>query len=245
MWPPFGRHNSNSAWEVVDAKSTEPVCVYDNPDELPILRVASENVNVSCTYDVRPPPPGDKVRSPVSAALLSARGRLLREAARAGYNVLLVEGWSVTLQRRSHFHAAPAHPTAAAAAAAAAPFRLSVHYTGRPAFLRGAHLGTRPPPPFFGMLQDWGVQVEREYLAAPPPPPPPPPPDDSRDRAAQPQENRERTVCRSASRLSRALRAPPPPRSPSPRDVKRRVARGGVKRGWRRSFSNVLRIIHL
>lgn len=66
--------------------------------ELPILRVASENVNVSCTYDVRPPLPDDKARSPVSAALLNARGRLLREAARVGYNVLLVEGYVTHLR---------------------------------------------------------------------------------------------------------------------------------------------------
>ena len=113
MWPPFGRHNSDSAWEVVDSKSIEPVSIYDDPDgeslgyllerdntywavsrvpELPILRVASQNMTVSCTYDVRPPLPGDKVRSPISAALLNARGRLLREAARAEYNFLLVEG---------------------------------------------------------------------------------------------------------------------------------------------------------
>ena len=114
MWPPFGRHNSDSAWEVVDSKSIEPVSLYDDPDgksteclpriyithwvvsrvsELPILRVASQNMTVSCTYDVRPPLPGDKARSPISSALLNARGRLLREAARAEYNVLLVEGY--------------------------------------------------------------------------------------------------------------------------------------------------------
>lgn len=138
--------------------------------------------------------------------------------------------WSVTLQRRSHFHASKTHHHST-------PFRLSVHYTGRPAFMRGAHPGTRPPPPFFGMLQDWGVLVEREYLVAPPP-------DDSRDRTTGPTENRERAICRSVSRASRALRASPP-RSPSPRDVKRRVTRGGPKRSWRRSFSNVLKIIHL
>ena len=32
MWPPFGRHNSDSAWEVVDSKSIEPVSLYDDPD---------------------------------------------------------------------------------------------------------------------------------------------------------------------------------------------------------------------
>lgn len=123
MWPPFGRHNSDSAWEVVDSKSIEPVSVYDDPDgellrflpkrlhdthsnasrvpELPILRVASQNLTLSCTYDVRPPLPDDKVRSPISAALLNARGRLLREAARAEYNVFLVEGYVPSLHLHS------------------------------------------------------------------------------------------------------------------------------------------------
>lgn len=114
MWPPFGRNSSDSTWEVVDSKSIEPVSVYDDPEgellkyllerdityldlsrvlELPILRVASQNMTVSYTYDLRFPLPGDKARSPISAALLNARGRLLREAARAEYNVLLVEGY--------------------------------------------------------------------------------------------------------------------------------------------------------
>jgi len=229
MWPPFGRQNSDGAWEVVDAKSVEPVCVYDDPDDLPIMRVASENVNVSCTYDVRRPHPDDKARSPITAALLTARGRLLREAARAGYNILLVEGWSISLQRRSAAHAAQTHPYAPS-------FRLSVHYTGRPAFVGGADSGPRPPPPFFGMLQDWGAHVERVYFSAVPP-------DDARGK-----ENRERSVSRSASarsRVSRMLRSPSPPRSASPRDTKRDARRKRVAQAWRRGLSGVLRMIHL
>ncbi|EPT04136.1 hypothetical protein FOMPIDRAFT_1046014 [Fomitopsis schrenkii] len=228
MWPPFGRHNSDSAWEVVDSKSIEPVSVYDDPDELPILRVASQNLTLSCTYDVRPPLPDDKVRSPISAALLNARGRLLREAARAEYNVFLVEGWSVTLQRKAHFSSSQADSHSHCA-----PYRLSVHYIGRPAFMRGAHPGTRPPPPFFSMLQDWGAQLEREYLSARP--------GDYHDDSAR---TGERAVSRSASKKSRASRVSPPLRSPSPRDVKRRMSmsRIGGARGWRKG---VLRIIHL
>ncbi|KAH9835756.1 uncharacterized protein C8Q71DRAFT_858605 [Rhodofomes roseus] len=223
MWPPLGRHNSDSAWEVVDSKSIEPVSVYDDPDDLPILRVASENVNVSCTYDVRPPHADDKARSPVVAALLNARGRLLREAALAGYNALLVEGWSVTLQRKAAFHTSHTHPHSP-------PFRLAVHYTGRPALVGGAHPGTRPPPPFLGMLQDWGAHVDRAYFSA------------------VPRDSGERSVSRSTStsRVSRVLRtASSPPRSPSPREVKRkRVLPGGVAT-WRRGVSSVLRIMHL
>ncbi|KAI0728634.1 hypothetical protein C8Q72DRAFT_885197 [Fomitopsis betulina] len=232
MWPPFGRQHSDSTWEVVDSKSIEPVSVYDDLDELPILRVASQDITVSCTYDVRPLLPDDKARSPISAALLNARGRLLREAARAEYNIFLVEGWSVTLHRKTRPSPAQAESPHSA------PYRLSVHYTGRPAFMRGAHPGTRPPPPFFSMLQDWGVQLERECLSAP------------HDDYYNDLKTGGRMVSRSASKKSRASRTSrvsPPLRSPSPRDMKRRVSMspiGGV-RGWRKGIPNVLRLIHL
>lgn len=150
----FGRPHLHDHWEVVDSKHVDPVGMYDEDDELELLRVSSTSLSSSCIFDV------DKMNTQVGdhsgrhldlqIVLLKTRSRLLRDIARVGYNILLLEGWSITLLRKiSHIHN---HPR----------YRISVRYTGRPAYVEVTE--RRPFPPFLGLLQSWQEEMRRLYL---------------------------------------------------------------------------------
>ncbi|GBE78144.1 hypothetical protein BKA93DRAFT_825959 [Sparassis latifolia] len=135
MW--FRRHEV--PWEVVDSKMVEPVPMYDHDDELSLTAVSPTDLSGTYAVECGRGRPLD-----VRAALRHTRARLLREAARSGYNILLHEGWRLTLLRKAQ------------------TYRLEVRYTGRAAHVDGA-LPPRRAPPFLGVVERWEA-LGRAYI---------------------------------------------------------------------------------
>lgn len=143
----FGKGDTPECWEVVDSKTVEPVWMYDGHDDLDVVRTSQSMMSTTITCSIEG---GPSRRHILRSVLSRARARLLEEAARIGYNVLLREGWSVTLLRKSsRSHQPPRH-------------RVSLCYTGLPAFVQEPV--ELPPPPFIGLLQHWETQAKREYV---------------------------------------------------------------------------------
>ncbi|PCH33440.1 hypothetical protein WOLCODRAFT_61569, partial [Wolfiporia cocos MD-104 SS10] len=88
MW--FARREIDEPWEVVDSKCVEPVPMYDDDEDLQILRVSDTELSASYEFD-RNAVRGAGRHFNVHAALLHTRSRLRREAAHRGYNILLTE----------------------------------------------------------------------------------------------------------------------------------------------------------
>ncbi|KAH9947642.1 hypothetical protein B0H21DRAFT_314401 [Amylocystis lapponica] len=130
-------------WEVVDSKVIEPVPMYDDDDDIEILRVGESELSRVVTFDMKK----TSQQPDIVGAVDYARSRVLRDAAKRGYNVLLCEGlsarWQLTLLRKGKWH------------------RVEVHYVGRPAAVKG-NVPELPPPPFVNMLQALQAQVGRE-----------------------------------------------------------------------------------
>lgn len=91
-----------------------------------IIRVHNTNITYKFIHDLQN---ADEVRK----AVQYARARLIQDAIRLDYNVLLSEGWHCTLLRKGRRH------------------RVEVVYSGRPARALGKvfHLSQ---PPFMGVL---------------------------------------------------------------------------------------------
>ncbi|OCH96594.1 hypothetical protein OBBRIDRAFT_787157 [Obba rivulosa] len=122
-------HRKEAPWEVVDTKSVEPVAMFDEDEDLDVLRVADADITVAYTVDL-----GRVQEAPgLRGALEGARLQVLKRAAFAHYNILLHEGWRLTLLRRGKKH------------------RVEVRYTGRAAYVAGK-LPALPPPPFVALL---------------------------------------------------------------------------------------------
>ncbi|KZT06387.1 uncharacterized protein LAESUDRAFT_653631 [Laetiporus sulphureus 93-53] len=101
MWSPFGRNTIDQPWEVVGSKSVEPVPTFDDHDafaDLDIVRASPIDISAKSVFDVKPPfvrasaDAAHPRRFDLESALRTARSRLLKEAARLGYNVFLLEG---------------------------------------------------------------------------------------------------------------------------------------------------------
>ncbi|KAI0936092.1 hypothetical protein AcV5_004316 [Taiwanofungus camphoratus] len=142
MW--FRIRRINEPWEVVDSRAVEPVPMYDDDDDLELVYVADTDLTNTYLFDRET---RHSAALDLHAAVAHARTRLLREAARRGCNVLLLEGWCVTLLRKGRRH------------------RVEVRYTARPARVANKP-PARPPPPFLAVLDLWRVQAAESYFAA-------------------------------------------------------------------------------
>ncbi|KAI0803056.1 hypothetical protein BC629DRAFT_1438147 [Irpex lacteus] len=130
-------------WEVVDSKDVSPVPMWDEDDELEVIRMHETNILVSVQHELRSV-------AELRKAVLFARHQLLREASKLHYNVLLMEGWRYTLLRKGH------------------RYRLDVTYSGRPAYATGKVATSQPtsPPPFIGVLDHCRTQMHGFVPAA-------------------------------------------------------------------------------
>ncbi|KIY45341.1 hypothetical protein FISHEDRAFT_49449 [Fistulina hepatica ATCC 64428] len=117
-------------WEVVTQASVRPVPMFYDDEDLDIVASSDADTVGTYVFEVR------HVEQPTSLqnAVVFARQQLLQEVAKKGYNILLVESWSLTLHRRGKQH------------------RIEVQYTGRPARVSGKPPRARPPP-YMGVLQ--------------------------------------------------------------------------------------------
>jgi len=131
MW--FRR--KETPWEVVESKRIEPVAMYDADDDLDLIWVGESELSRTITYNL-------KGCHHLLHAVNHARSRVLQDAARRGYNVLLCEGWQLTLLRKGN------------------RYRVEVCYVGRPAAVVGK-VPELPPPPFVSLLDTIQKQARR------------------------------------------------------------------------------------
>lgn len=127
----FRRRRREDPWEVVGCETVKPVFTFDSGDYHDLIYVQEGDTRGRYIFEfTRQAPSGMHC----SSAVQFARQQLLRQVTTKGYNVLLEEGWSLTLLRRGKCH------------------RIQVDYTGRP----GCISGKLPPlraPPFTALLE--------------------------------------------------------------------------------------------
>ncbi|KAG1810110.1 uncharacterized protein HD556DRAFT_1428269 [Suillus plorans] len=125
------RQTNEQSWEVVGCECIDPVPMIDDGDELDILRVTDTDTCGTYIFDLgkRSPQGSDYCR-----AVLFARQQLFQEIVKNGYNMLLLEGWTLTLYRKGKSH------------------RIEVQYAGRPAYVSGKAPPFHPPP-FMAVLE--------------------------------------------------------------------------------------------
>jgi len=119
-------HRKETPWEVVDSKGVAPVAMYDADDDLDIVWVCDGELSRTIVYNL-------KGCHQLLTAVNFTRMRVLRDASQRGYNILLCEGWQLTLLRKGK------------------RYRLEVSYYGRPGAVVGK-LPELPQPPFVNML---------------------------------------------------------------------------------------------
>ncbi|KAF8559402.1 hypothetical protein OG21DRAFT_1402894 [Imleria badia] len=127
------RRKHDQPWEVVGCEFVEPVLMFDETGEVDIVRIGAYDACRKYIFDFKKHvPDGDQCVD----ALLFSQQQLLQEVARTHYNVLLLEGWTLTRLRRGKQH------------------RLEVDYIGRAAYVSASG---KPPasrrPPFIAVLQ--------------------------------------------------------------------------------------------
>ncbi|KAI6153302.1 hypothetical protein BKA82DRAFT_1002446 [Pisolithus tinctorius] len=125
------RRRREDPWEVVGCETVNPVSMLDSEDDDDLIYVHEGDTCGRYIFDfTKQVPSGVHCAS----ALQFARQQLLQQVTTKGYNILLEEGWSLTLLRRGERH------------------RIQVDYTGRP----GCMSGKLPPlraPPFVALLE--------------------------------------------------------------------------------------------
>ncbi|KIM66960.1 hypothetical protein SCLCIDRAFT_21324 [Scleroderma citrinum Foug A] len=126
----------NAPWEVVGCETIAPVLMFDSEvDSLDeeIEFVYAEGVDTCRRYifDFTSHTPSG---IHCASAVLFARQQLLQQVEKRGFNVLLQEGWTLTLLRQGRRH------------------RIQVDYTGRPGCVSGKLPPLRPPP-FMALLE--------------------------------------------------------------------------------------------
>jgi hypothetical protein len=105
--------------------------IDDDDDELDIQRVRDTATCGTYIFDLGKHSPQG---SDYCRAVLFARQQLFQEIAKNGYNVLVLESWTLILYRKGKSH------------------RIEVQYAGRPAYVSGKPPPVRPPP-FMAVLE--------------------------------------------------------------------------------------------
>lgn len=127
----FRRRRREEPWEVVGCETVDPVFMLDSEDDDDLIYVQEGDTCGRYIFDfTRQAPSGMHCTS----ALQFARQQLLQQITTKGYNILLEEGWSLTLLRRGKRH------------------RIQVDYTGRPGCMSGKLPALRAPP-FMALLE--------------------------------------------------------------------------------------------
>ncbi|KAJ3552435.1 hypothetical protein NM688_g4152 [Phlebia brevispora] len=138
-------HRQEAPWEVIDSKTVNPIPMWDEdegapkPDEgqghrwsdrsaaeLDVVRMHNTNIHFKFVHDLRHV-------TDLRRAVQHARYQLMQEAVRRNYNIMLLEGWHLTIMRKGKM------------------YRVEVVYSGRPAYAMGK-IAALPPPPFMGVL---------------------------------------------------------------------------------------------
>ncbi|KAF7789858.1 hypothetical protein EIP86_000806 [Pleurotus ostreatoroseus] len=137
----FKRHfrRREAPWEVVDSKAVNPIPVWDEDEPLDVVRMHSTDMQFKFVHDVR-------YVSDLRKALQHAQHQLRQEAARQNYNIMIVEGWQLTIMRKGK------------------KYRVEVVYSGRPAYATGK-ITALPPPPFMGMLDQCQKELHHHMPA--------------------------------------------------------------------------------
>ncbi|KAH8120632.1 hypothetical protein DFH11DRAFT_1499084 [Phellopilus nigrolimitatus] len=124
-------------WEVVDSKSVQPVPSFFDDEDVDILRLSAAETRGTYVFEQRPSKSkGPYVHADADGrkALIFAREQLLAEVAKKDCNVLLLEGWRVTIMRKGKRQ------------------RIEVQYNGRGALATGKPALARRQPPFMELL---------------------------------------------------------------------------------------------
>ncbi|ESK98436.1 hypothetical protein Moror_186 [Moniliophthora roreri MCA 2997] len=130
----FKLRPKDTPWEVVGMRSVEPVSVYHEEELEDIAKVSQRDISRTYVFDVR----RSQIHKVTKEAMEFARKQLLQEVSKQGYNVLVLEGWKLTIYRREKLH------------------RIEVQYHGRPAQAIGELPQGSDRPPFM-------EQVLRDY----------------------------------------------------------------------------------
>ncbi|KIK71270.1 hypothetical protein GYMLUDRAFT_324493 [Collybiopsis luxurians FD-317 M1] len=128
----FKLRPKESPWEVVERKAVDPVPMFHEDEDLDLDTVNDCDICGNYVFDVKL---HAKNQADIRNAVIIARQQLLQEVAKKGFNVLLIESWSLTVHRRGKHH------------------RIEVGYSGRPAHASGK-LPPIQPPPFMEVLKD-------------------------------------------------------------------------------------------
>ncbi|KAJ7293346.1 hypothetical protein C8J57DRAFT_1042995 [Mycena rebaudengoi] len=128
----FNFRRKEIPWEVVDSKTVEPVPVYyDQDKELDVVSVGEADMCGTYVFEVEQL----KNAAELQKLVTFARQQLFQVVSKKGFNILLLESWSLTIYRRGKRH------------------RVQVEYNGRPARIVG-DLPPLRPPPFMQVLRD-------------------------------------------------------------------------------------------
>ncbi|KAI0786024.1 hypothetical protein C8Q75DRAFT_808812 [Abortiporus biennis] len=114
-------------WEVVDHKSVEQVPMYDEDEEIDVVRMSDNLMSYTYMHDIHN-------SKDMQNAIRTARYFLMQNMALKHYNILVSEGWRVTILRKGK------------------SYRVEVTYSGRPAYAIGK-LESHPAPPFMEVLE--------------------------------------------------------------------------------------------
>jgi len=119
-----------AAWEVVDSRNVDPVPMYYEDEDLDLDVVKDSNVRRTYVVEIK----RDAMKNNVlPRTVVFAREQLLQEVNKNGYNILLLEGWRVTVLRKAKL------------------YRVEVEYSGRPA--RTQNKVPQRHPPFMAVLE--------------------------------------------------------------------------------------------
>ncbi|KAF5368338.1 hypothetical protein D9758_002370 [Tetrapyrgos nigripes] len=120
----FRTRSKEVAWEVVDTRDVEPICMYSEDEDLDLEAISDYDIRGTYVFDI-------KTKTSYTAsqsAIVFAQQQLLKEVEKKGYNIFLNESWRLTVLRRK------------------AQYRLEVEYCGRPAHVHGETPAIKPPP---------------------------------------------------------------------------------------------------
>ncbi|KAK7463823.1 hypothetical protein VKT23_005760 [Stygiomarasmius scandens] len=122
----FKFRRKESAWEVVDTKDIEPIYMYPEfeDEDMDVETMSDTDTRGTYVFDVK----HKASHAALQNAIVFAQQQLLKEVAKRGYNILLIESWRLTIYRRGKYH------------------RLEVEYCGRPACILGKIPVIKPPP---------------------------------------------------------------------------------------------------